>query len=158
MMSNAFSSTAQLNTLKQHYEQMLYISVQQKELLEKGSEETWELDRLLELMQVRQEIIRQIDEIAPLKEPVQKQPAFLSDSPAGQSDAGDKQVYQQVMEEIRHSIVAIQTNDNSCRDRLEKAMQVVAHKLSQIKNNQKAQMAYDQGDVYAPAWFIDKKQ
>lgn len=137
MTSNDLLRQEQLEVIKHLYENLLEISIQQKALLEQGTEESWDMDILLDLMNQRQKIIRQIDE----------QPA------------GDCQTYdQQMVEPIIQIIQRIQAMDKSCQGRLETARQKISSKLAQTRENKKAQLAYDQGDVYNSAWFFDKKQ
>lgn len=126
------------------FEDMLNISIQQKKLLESDQEISWRMDTMLDLQDKRQKIMQRIDELNIF---------FGSDSDYLASDANS---YQDVLQQIKNVIMAIDINDHYCQDKLEKGKQKMMSKLSQVRENKKAQVAYMQEDVNEPAWFFDK--
>ncbi len=160
MISKSVSSPENVVRIKQLYERMLAISIMQKAIVDQENEDSWSMDEMADLMLERQDIIQQIDELGPIDRAIAAQDA-------GQNDVGkraeeqlneNEQIFNQAIEHIKHSILSIQTNDHISQTRLEEGMQKISAKLSQTRANTKAQNAYDKGDVYSSAWFIDKKQ
>ncbi|PKM76225.1 MAG: hypothetical protein CVU90_13335 [Firmicutes bacterium HGW-Firmicutes-15] len=145
-----------LLVIKRLYEDMLEISVRQKQLLESDQEISWSMDLMFELQDERQEIMQRIDELDSFFGSGSSSPDSLTNSTSGL--ATYTKLYREILLQMRSIIRAIEANDHSCQDRLEDAMQKMMSKLSQVKENKKAQVAYNQEDVYAPAWFFDKKQ
>ncbi len=137
-----------LLVIKRLYENILEISVRQKQLLEPDQEISWPMDLIFELQDERQEIMKRIDELD----------SFFGSGSSSPSLATDTKLYREILLQMRSILRAIDANDHSCQDRLEDAMQKMMSKLSQTRENKKAQAAYIQDDVYAPAWFFDKKQ
>lgn len=132
---------------KQLYEDLLLISIRQKQLMDAEDEESWPLESILELQDKRQEIMQQIDEVK-LMEGLNTDQRYNS-----QPDSDDKET----MAQIRKIILEIQAIELSCQARLEEAKRIIKGKISRVRENKKAQIAYKQMNSYESAWFFDKK-
>ena len=148
MEINSGNGQESLHTIKMLYEDILELSIRQNQLLEPGQEISWPMEAMFKLKDERQDIMQHIDEMD----------AFFGSSPASlplyATGGGDLEILLQ----MRNIIQAIEVNDHICQDSLEEGKQKMMSKLSSTRENKKAQIAYTQEDVYAPAWFFDKKK
>jgi len=132
---------------KQLYEDLLLISIRLKQLMDAEDEESWPLESILELQDKRQEIMQQIDEVE-LVEGLYSDQRYNS-----QADNDDKET----MAQIRKIILDIQAIELSCQARLEEAKRIIKDKITRVRENKKAQIAYNHMNSYESAWFFDKK-
>ncbi|CQB52004.1 Flagellar protein FliT [Syntrophomonas zehnderi OL-4] len=143
-------TTENLLQARRLFEDIYMISAKQKSLLEAENEELWPLETILELLDERQKIINLIEKLDYLPTP-------SSDQSLSPNQATGQAMNNQIMDEIQALIKNIQTNDAICQDKMQKAMPVIMNKLNKTRENKKAQLAYDQGEVLNSAWFIDQK-
>jgi len=132
---------------KQLYEDLLLISIRLKQLMDAEDEESWPLESIMELQDKRQEIMQQIDEVE-LVEGLYSDQRYNS-----QADNDDKET----MAQIRKIILEIQAIELSCQARLEEAKRIIKDKITRVRENKKAQIAYNHMNSYESAWFFDKK-
>ncbi len=132
---------------KQLYEDLLLISIRLKQLMDAEDEESWPLESIMELQDKRQEIMQQIDEVE-LVEGLYSDQRYNS-----QADNDDKET----MAQIRKIILDIQAIELSCQARLEEAKRIIKDKITRVRENKKAQIAYNHMNSYESAWFFDKK-
>lgn len=150
MADETTEATAKLLEARGLFEDIYAISEKQRSLLEPENEELWPLDTVLELLDERQKIINHIEKLD-----------YLPAQSGGQSpllnQATGQTMNNRILDEIQVLIKNIQANDAICRDKMQKAMPVIMDKLNKTRENKKAQLAYDQGEVLNSAWFIDQK-
>lgn len=140
MEKGIFIEQERLNKLLNLYEQILALSIKQMDFLRKiDHNKEKEIDILLQLLDQRQELMNQIDEI--------------SGGPGMFQEFG---IIEQ--DEIKSIMLAIHKNDAFGQVKLEEQMKSIRAKLISARENQKAYKAYTQEDVYVPAWFFDKKK
>lgn len=141
------------------FEDMLEISIQQKKLLESDQEISWPMDAMFELQDKRQDIMQRLDEVNAFFGPESKMSSLeLWVNDGGDCSARDVNSCRDILQQTKNVMMAIDINDHYCQEKLEKGKQTMMSKLSQVRKNKKAQVAYAQEDVYAPAWFFDKKK
>jgi hypothetical protein len=141
------------------FEDMLEISFQQKQLLESDQEISWPMDAMLELQDKRQDIMQRLDELNFFFGTESKLSSLeLWADGGGDCSASDVDNCRDMLQQIKNVIMAIDINDHCCQEKLEKGKQKMMSKLSQVRENKKAQVAYIQEDAYEPAWFFDKKK
>jgi len=140
MEKGIFIEQERLNKLLNLYEQILVLSIKQMDFLRKiDHNKEKEIDILLQLLDQRQELMNQIDEI--------------SGGPGMFQEFGITE-----QDEIKSIMLAIHKNDAFGQVKLEEQMKSIRAKLISARENQKAYKAYTQEDVYVPAWFFDKKK
>lgn len=150
----------QLTRAKNLYELMRELSIRQKELLEPEDELDWPMEVMLKLQNERQEIMQRIEDLDYLRVSNFSKSSPLTAFAAGDAKplAEDEPLCQEMVEQIRKIILDIQAVDFSCKAKIEMAMPKIAGKISQTRENKKAELAYSQGNMNTSAWFFDKKQ
>lgn len=139
----------QLATLKEirgFLGDILVISTQELEILEQEDEQAWPMDTIHELLDSRQQIIERIDELDSL----------LKNGTINSTI--NQELYGVLQENIRSVIQNILANDAKIQSKLKVGMRTMTNKITQTRENKKAQLAYDREDINTSAWFFDKKQ
>ncbi|MGS0763333.1 hypothetical protein [Syntrophomonas curvata] len=136
-------------------QEMQQVSAQQVQLLG-GNQLDLDLDMLEGLIAQRQVIMEEVDL---LEAKLRRQWGIRDESKRLvlldlETDAD----YHKYLGMIKAVILAINDNDLRYQDLLGKAKEQTQSKLNSLRNNQKAQKAYLQEDVYTEGWFIDKKK
>jgi len=130
---------------KQFYEDILAVAIQLKQLMESENEQTWPMAAIMELQDERQKIMQRIDELDSVAEMIRY--------------ADQKQLTNNVIiEQIRKTVLDIQAVDRNCQAKLEEGKRKTKGKILKIRQNKKAQAAYNQTGNYSSAWFFDKKK
>lgn len=136
-----------LKKIKGLFGDILGISTQQLGILEQEEEQAWSMDVILDLLDNRQHLLERIEELD----------SILKTSLENPQVDFNQELYGILQAQIHTVIKEIQANDLIIQTRMEKGMQMMSSKLSQTRENKKAQLAYDHGGVCTPAWFFDKK-
>ncbi|MDD4802940.1 MAG: hypothetical protein PHF24_08360 [Syntrophomonas sp.] len=146
--------------IKSLYENMLAISIRQKQILSPGQELSWSMDLMHKLQDERQGIMQQIDAVDTFFGSGSSEPGAPQYVSAEEGTLGGEDInyYKEMMIQLRAIISAIEDNDHNCQDRMEEGVRLIKVKLSQLKQSKEAQIAYDQGDFYDSAWFFDKRK
>lgn len=146
---------------KQLYEDILLVTIQQKQLMDAEDEQDWPMEAILDLQNKRQQMMQQIDELDSAEGfitcPDPQQSGNNVVGRTGQMDS-DNYFLQETMAQIHKTILDIQTIELSCQAKMEEARQTIKGKITRTRENKKAQVAYNQRNSYESAWFIDKKR
>lgn len=145
MNTNRDHESEKLFRAKQFYEDILAVAIQMQQLMESENEQTWSMEKIMQLQDKRQDIMQCIDEL---------------DSSGEAHEYSDQQQLgmNDIIEQIRKLILDIQAVDCSCQVKLEDGKRQTKGKIMRVRENEKAQNAYNQGGNYASACFIDKKR
>lgn len=127
------------------FEEMLVISREELDLLKKHQEDPEVVDKLVALVDKRQQLIEAVDRLEEQGIPGVSQ----EELPAG---------YTEQFNEIQAIILSIQENDKQCRNLGQSLLNKLGKKLKETQGQKIAYQAYTQGPVETGAWFFDKKK
>lgn len=123
------------------YADILAVSRAQIDLLNNHGDEPDMVDKLIKLIDERQQIMNNIDSLEAM-------------GPEATAD----QVTTEHINEIRNIMLAIKQNDDLCRRLGQDRLNRIGDKLASTQEHKKAYNAYSPVDSQPSAWFFDQKK
>lgn len=145
----------------QLYQEILDISAAQVELCRQLDEDDASLDGLLQMIDHRQAIMEQIDELMLRLHKLREEIGLIG--PDGQSAAvelGSERYdeYRLRVQKILNLVSSICANDEKSQELLQGKLNHITQKLNELRTGRKALQAYTGEVPPGGAWFFDKKK
>lgn len=141
------------------FTEMLTVSQDQVALLEMGQPDEDMVNRLVELLNRRQQLMDKIDRVSDSISDTEKAAGVKNKNPESlQVGSDQQQAYRNKVSAIRTIITSIQANDNKCQKLARSVLNRMGDKLVSARENKKAFQAYTTTNAYHDACFFDKKK
>ncbi|HOV42667.1 MAG TPA: flagellar export chaperone FlgN [Syntrophothermus lipocalidus] len=137
---------------KDIFSEMLQIADRQLQQLARGAEDESWLDEFLRLLELRQGLMQEVDQLTKEVEAVRARPGSYEET----GEVREK--YRTLVDEIQGLIAQIQAKDTTCQEIMQARLKGLEDKLGEVRTSRKANQAYRLPPGTNPAWFIDKKR